>query len=140
MKFLNIWLLLLITARLSSMEQQAPISNYEITTLPDQTKLYKCLLCNYRPVSRECTFLTHWVKNHNQTFDYTMEIWKEVYLQCPTCLTYHSTPSSLRCHTWRHHRNPETAPRKTNRATTIESLERKAAHILHALSTKIADK
>ncbi len=132
MKFVNFWLLLLITTSLFSMEQ-APIANFEITTMPDQTKTYKCLLCNYHPVSRESTFLTHWVKRHNETFDYTMEIWKETYFQCRECLTYYPSQAGLRCHIWRNHKNLGTAKKN---AKAMESLERNAIFILHALANK----
>jgi uncharacterized C2H2 Zn-finger protein len=112
-----------------AMKRSPLAANYEITTMPDQSKSYKCLLCDNRPVKRETSFLNHWVRNHTTTWDYTMEIWKEKYLQCGTCSSYFTTPDNLKMHISRNHNS-----NKNNSKEAIEMLETKAIAALYALS------
>lgn len=97
-------LLLFVCLPIITMQKSELCANFEVTTMQDQTKIYKCLLCKYRPVARETSLLNHWVQEHNTTYDYTMEVWKEVYARCTICNSYHPTENSLKLHILRNHR------------------------------------
>lgn len=122
------WLLVFLAPCISAMERSPLAANYEITTMPDQSKSYKCLLCDHRPVKRRTSFLNHWAQDHNTIWDYTMEVLKEKYVQCGTCYSYFTTHDNLKMHVKRNH-NP-----KIRTKESIEILERQAIFTLYAMS------
>jgi len=124
------WLFLMVISCASSMERSVLPEHYQITILPNQTKKYKCLLCEYRPVLRETCFLNHWVKHHNTTVDYTLEVWKEACEQCNQCSTYFQNKSSLKLHIMRKHNTLS----NTTSKKYMELLERSAIFKLYDMS------